>query len=718
MKKTIIVLLLAIMHLSISAQQLSLYDITSGKYGQRGVASVTSSPDGEFYYQANRERTQIIKYDYKTGQAVATIFDVNTARESTLKSFNGFIVSPDEKRILIYTDREQIYRRSFKATHYNYDIRRNYLSKLTTNSEKQSVPKFSRDGRMLAYVADNNIWLVKFDFETESQVTKDGVFGKIINGATDWVYEEEFTTTHIMDFSADNSLLAFVKFDESEVQEYSMQLWGNKLYPDYYNFKYPKAGMKNSAVSCNVFDIDAKTIRKINLPEQIEYIPRIEFFPEGDNLAIMTLNRDQNHFEMYSANGRSLVARSILQEKNDRYIDSELLNEIYFFGNQFIYPSEQDGYTHLYLYDSNGVKQKQLTTGKYDVTALLAVDPAKKVCFYQAAGASPLQREIYKVDMIKGVTTKLSDKEGTNRATFSNNGKYYINTFSNTTTPNYITLHDANGKQLRVLEDNKDLAGRVGTIANMPTKEFITVKSADGQDLNAYLLKPHNFSSSQKYPLVFVQYSGPNSQQVLDRFEMDWTHYLVSTGYIVACVDGRGTGARGQDFRKCTYMNLGIYESDDQIASAQQLGKLPFIDENKMGIWGWSFGGYNVLMSMSRGNGIFKAGVAVAPVTTWEYYDTVYTERFMRTPQQNEAGYKNGSAITLANDLQGNLLVIHGSADDNVHIQNTMEYTTALIKAGKQFDLFVFPDKDHSIVGAANRTFLYNKAIKHYNQNM
>lgn len=718
MKKTIIVLLLAIIHLSISAQQLSLYDITSGKYGQRGVASVTSSPDGEFYYQANRERTQIIKYDYKTGQAVATVFDVNTARESTLKSFDGFIVSPDEKRILIYTDREQIYRRSFKATHYNYDIRRNYLSKLTTNSEKQSVPKFSRDGRMLAYVADNNIWLVKFDFETESQVTKDGVFGKIINGATDWVYEEEFTTTHIMDFSADNSLLAFVKFDESEVQEYSMQLWGNKLYPDYYNFKYPKAGMKNSVVSCNVFDIDAKTIRKINLPEQIEYIPRIEFFPEGDNLAIMTLNRDQNHFEMYSANGRSLVARSILQEKNDRYVDSELLNEIYFFGNQFIYPSEQDGYTHLYLYDSNGVKQKQLTTGKYDVTALLAVDPIKKVCFYQAAGISPLQREIYKVDMVKGVTTKLSDKEGTNRATFSNNGKYYINTFSNTTTPNYITLHDANGKQLRVLEDNKDLASRVGTIANMPTKEFITVKSADGQDLNGYLLKPHDFSSSKKYPLVFVQYSGPNSQQVLDRFEMDWIHYLVSTGYIVACVDGRGTGARGQDFKKCTYMNLGIYESDDQIAAAQQLGKLPFIDENKMGIWGWSFGGYNVLMSMSRGNGIFKAGVAVAPVTTWEYYDTVYTERFMRTPQQNEAGYKNGSAITLANDLQGNLLVIHGSADDNVHIQNTMEYTTALIKAGKQFDLFVFPDKDHSIVGAANRTYLYNKAIKHYNQNM
>ncbi len=718
MKKVFSLLLfIAVCALS-SAQQFSLYDITSEKFAPKGVPSLVSSPDGEFYYQANEQHTKIVKYAYKTGEVVATIFDVTTARESTITSFDGFLLSPDEKRILIYTDSEPIYRRSFKAVLYNYDIRRNMLSKLTNNSAKQSEPKFSRDGRMLAYVADNNIWLVKFDFDTESQITKDGELNRIINGATDWVYEEEFTVTSLIDFSADNSLMAFVKFDESQVKEYSMQIFDRQLYPDYYKFKYPKAGLKNSFVRCMVFDIDAKTTREIPLPNHVEYIPKIEFFAQGDNLAVMTLNREQNHFELYSANGRSLVARSILQEKNERYVDSELLKQTIFFNDQFVYPSEENGYVHLYLYDVNGVKQRQLTTGQFDVTALLAVDPVKKMCYYQAAVKSPLQREIYKVDMVKGTVTQLSAKGGTNRATFGANGKYHINNYSNTTTPDYITLNDENGKVLRVLESNDELLRKLQSEHSLPKKDYMTVKAADGTPLNAYMLKPANFSSAKKYPLVMVQYSGPDSQQVLDRFNFDWTYYLVSQGYVVACVDGRGTGARGEDFRKCTYMNLGIYESDDQIAAAKAFASLSFIDEDKIGIWGWSYGGYNVLMSMSRGNGVFKSGVAIAPVTDWKFYDTVYTERFMRTPQQNDMGYENASAIKLANKLQGNLLIIHGSADDNVHFQNTMEYTNALINAGKQFDMFVMPDRDHSMTGALNRTYLYNKVINYFNRNM
>ncbi|MBK5721306.1 DPP IV N-terminal domain-containing protein [Dysgonomonas sp. Marseille-P4677] len=717
MKHIFGLLLAALLSITANAQRLDLRDINSGKYYARGVQPVTSSADGESYFQSDKENKMIIKYSYKTGLPTDTIFNVKKARECTFDSFQGFIISPDEKRLLVYNDSESIYRHSFKANYYYYDVRRKLVRKLTENKEKQSIPTFSKDGRMLAYVVNNNIWLSKFDYDTESQVTKDGELGKIINGGTDWVYEEEFGTTKLMDFSADGRLLAFVRFDESNVPQYSMQMYENKLYPTLFSFKYPKAGETNSVVTCNVFDIDSKTIRKMNIPQGMEYIPRIEFLPTGDELAVMTLNRDQNKFDLYYANARSSVCRSVIHEENNRYIDSELFDNIHFFGNQFIYMSEKSGYTHIYLYDNTGVMQKQLTNGNYDVTKLLAVDPVSKIVFYEAAEDSPLQRAIYKVDIVKGLKTKLSVKQGTNNATFSENGKYFINSYSNSTTPRITTVHDATGKELRVLEDNASLRNTL-TSLSLAKKEFITVKSADGRDLNAYIMKPADFNASRKYPLVMIQYSGPNSQQVLDSYGMDWTDYLATQGFIVACVDGRGTGARGEEFRKCTYMNLGIYESDDQIAAAKHFATLPYIDGSKIAIWGWSYGGYNVLMSMSRGNGIFKAGVAIAPVTDWRFYDSVYTERFMRTPQQNDSGYKAGSPVNFANKLEGNLLLIHGSADDNVHFQNTMDYAAALVKANKQFDMFVFTDKDHSIRGAANRTYLYEKVIKFLKTNM
>lgn len=713
MKKIISLFIATLCLTNIASQKLELKDITSGKYSQRGVNPVTSSVDGESYFQADSKNTMIIRYSYKTGLPTDTVFDVKKARECTFDSFQGFIMSPDEKRLLVFNDYESIYRHSFKANYYYYDIRRNLVRKLTENTSKQSIPTFSHDGRMLAYVSDNNIWLAKFDYDTESQVTKDGSYGKIINGATDWVYEEEFGVTCLIDFSADNRLLAFVRFDETDVPQFSFQTYENNLYPQLFSFKYPKAGEVNSKVSCNVFDIDAKTIRKMNIPEtNVEYIPRIEFLPSGDELAVMTLNREQNSFSMYYANARSAVARQVLHEENERYIDSELLNTIKFFGNQFTYVSEKSGYSHIYLYENTGVLQKQLTTGEYDVTDLLEIDPLGKAVYYESAEEGPLFRSVYKVDIVKGTKVRLSTKKGTNSATFIKNGKYFINRFSNTTTPSQITMCDATGRELRVLEANTSLKSTLANI-QIPTKEFITVKAADGlTELNGYIMKPVGFNPSQKYPLVMIQYSGPNSQQVQDRFGIDWTDYLTTQGFVVACVDGRGTGARGQEFRKCTYMNLGIKESDDQIAAAHYFATLPYVDKDKLAIWGWSYGGYNVLMSMSRGNGIFKAGVAIAPVTDWKFYDTVYAERFMRTPQQNMDGYNAGSPIQLANKLEGNLLLIHGMADDNVHFQNTVDYTAALIKANKQFDLFMFPDKNHSIVGASNRTYLYNKVIE------
>lgn len=709
MKKSCLLIIVLFFCVLAFPQAISLKDITDGKYNPKNVRPVISSADGEHYFQSDPQNTKIIKYSYKTGEAVQTIFDIQTARDITISSFQGFLISPDENRLLVYTNSEPIYRHSFKADYYYYDIRRNLIRKLTENKSKQMSPVFSKDGRMLAYVLDNNIWLSKFDYDTESQITKDGEPGKIINGSTDWVYEEEFRVTTLLDFSPDNNLLAFVRFDETNVPEFSFQTFEQKLYPGYRSFKYPKAGEINSKVSCNVFDIESKTIRTINFPggTDIEYIPQIKFTPTSQ-LAIFTLNRNQNDFNLLFADPRSTISKSILREQNEKYINPDFFNSVNFIGDQFTYLSEKDGYSHIYLYSMTGVLQKQLTTGNYDVTEIVACDGISKAVYYQSAEESPLQRSIYKVDINKGTKTKLSQKNGYNSASFSSNGKYFINQWSDNNTPTLITVNDASGKQLRIIEDNKDLASRIN---GSPKKEFIQVKGADGSDLNAWIMKPNGFSANKQYPLLMIQYSGPDSQQVLDKFKVDWVHYLTNQGFIVACVDGRGTGARGQEFRKSTYMNLGIIESDDQIAAARYFGTLPYIDAQNISIWGWSYGGYNVLMSMSRSNGVFKSGVAIAPVTDWRFYNSVYTERFMRTPQQNVRGYDKGSPIRLANDLNGRLLLIHGSADDNVHYQNTMEYASALIKADKQFDMFVFPDLNHSILGASNRNFLYTKVI-------
>ena len=719
MKKLTLLFLLSACSILLTAQNFTLKDIVEGKFSPNGIKSMVSSADGLHYYQMNPENTAVIKYSYATGKPVDTLFDTKTARECSFDTFQGFLVSSDENRVVVYRDREQIYRHSFRATYYYHDVRRNMVRKLTENTSKQMIPTFSPDGKMLAYVCDNNIWLAKFDFDTESQITKDGEFNAIINGATDWVYEEEFGITSLMEFSPDNRLLAFVRTDESEVSEFMFQVFEKQLYPNFYAYKYPKAGEKNATVDCRIFDIEAKTTRTMNVPLDGDgYIPRIQFTHDATQLAVMTLNRDQNRFDMYFANPRTTVAKLILREENKYYINSEFLKTIHFLPNRFTYISEKDGYSHIYIYGISGTLQKQLTSGNYDVTDLLAIDEQTGTVFYEVADESPLRRNIYKKQIDKGIVVKLSSKPGSNDASFSEGGKFFVNRWSDINTPTVISLCDASGKELRLLEDNQKTQNVV-TEARLPKREFITLPAADGiTQLNGWILKPANFSASKKYPVVMIQYSGPDSQQVLDRFGIDWYYALLNEGFVVACIDGRGTGARGEEFRKQTYMNLGIKESDDQIAAARYLSSLPYIDKNNIGIWGWSYGGYNVLMSMSRGNGIFNTGVAIAAVSDFRFYDTIYTERFMRTPQQNESGYANASAIQLASNLQGNLLLVHGTADDNVHFQNAMEYTRALIAADKQFDMFVFPDKDHSIWGGNARLYLYKKVIDYYKKNL
>lgn len=697
------------------AQDYTLQDIVGGKFSERGVAAFTSSHDGTHYYKADGERKAVVKYAYATGEAVDTLFDTRTARNCTFDTFQGFLVSPDENRVLVYREREQIYRHSFRADYYYHDVRRNMVRRLSDQPAKQMVPVFSPDSRMVAYVVENNIFLTKFDFDTESQVTVDGALNSVINGATDWVYEEEFAVTRLMEFSPDSKLLAFVRTDESAVKEFSFQTYNGELYPGFLRFKYPKPGEANATVECRVFDIAARTTRTMELPSDADgYIPRITFTPNAEQLAVMTLNRNQNRFDMYFVNPRSTVARLILREESDSYVDSEWLGSIHFIGDKFTWVSERDGYSHIYLYGLTGTLQKQLTRGSYDVTELLAVDEASQTVYYQAADESPLRRNIYRLNINKGEPQKLSPKTGFNTASFSKNGRYFVLRHSDANSPTVITLHDGAGKQLRILEENGALRSTLASV-NIPQREFITLPAADGTtQLNGWILKPADFNPAKQYPLVMVQYSGPNSQEVQDKFNVSWYHALLGEGILVAAVDGRGTAARGEAFRKASYLKLGILESDDQVAAARYLGNLSYVDGSRIGIWGWSYGGYNVLMSMSRGNGAFKAGVAIAPVTDWRYYDTVYSERFMRTPGQNYDGYEQGSALALAPQLEGKLLLVHGTADDNVHLQHSVEYSRALIRANKHFDMFYFPDYNHSIVGGNAREYLYEKVIRFF----
>lgn len=698
---------------------MELKDITGGKFRQvTSVGEMRSLPDGEYYTAMNNERSMIIKYSYRSGNAVDTLFNVNTARECTFDKFDGYEISSTGHHIMVWCETEPIYRRSFKSVVYDYDVRRNYVKPISESKSKLMIPAYSPDGRMCAFVRDNNIWIRKFDFDTEVQVTKDGELNKILNGITDWVYEEEFAVTNLMAWSPDSEYLAFVRSDESDVKEYSMQMYGEGTYPSYYNFKYPKAGEKNSTVTLHSYCVQTRDTKHLDVPlDEDGYIPRITFTKNSDQLAVMTLNRQQNLFNMYYVNPKSGVSRLILREENKCYVDSEWLKSIQFLNNGFLYVSEQDGYSHIYMYSPTGVMQRQVTKGNWDVTQLLGIDEATKTVYYESAEESPMQCAVYKIDA-KGVKTKLSTEKGTNNAQFSANFAYYVNRYSNANTPMKITVNETKTKKvLRTLQDNAVLNERLAKY-NFAKKEFFTVNTASGVELNAWMVKPLNFDENKRYPVLMFQYSGPNSQQVLDSYSFDWERYLSTKDILVVCVDGRGTGARGEAFRKCTYMNMGDLESKDQVEAAHALAELPYVDGDRMAIWGWSFGGYNTLMALTVGKGTFKVGIAVAPPTDWRYYDTVYTERFMRTPQENQRGYDLTSPLKRVKELQGKLLLIHGTADDNVHFKQTMDYAEALVQANKQFDMHVYRDRNHSIYGGNTRFHLYTKMSNYLFDNL
>lgn len=733
MKRFFTLLLLAIFVTGIQAQQkVTLRDIAQGTYRAQGISGLKPMLDGEHYTQISSDHKRIVKYSFKTGEEVGTLFDVTTARDCDLKSFDDYILSPDEKLILIQTETKPIYRHSFTAVYYIYNVKNNKMEPLSNNGPQQ-VPLFSPDGNQIAFVRNNNIYLVKLLFgNSESQVTKDGEYNHVLNGIPDWVYEEEFSFNRAFDFSADSKMIAYVRFDESAVPMFSFP-WYKGLapektsyatYPGAYEYKYPKAGEVNSKVSVHTYDIKSHVTRKMDLQIDSDgYIPRIKFTSDPEKLAIMTLNRHQNRLDLYMANPRSGLCKVAIRDEAEQYIKESAYSNIKFYPEHIVMMSEKDGYNHLYLYTIAGNLVKQITKGQFEVTSFLGWDQKANVFYYASNEGSPLRTAIYKIDG-KGKKTKLSTRTGSNSAIFSTNQKYYINTFSNISTPTLITLNDNRGKELTTLLDNSKLKAQTAQL-NMPQKEFFTFRTSSGVELNGWMMKPANFNANKKYPVILHQYSGPDSQQVIDRWGIGsfgdgglFEAYMCDKGYIMVCVDGRGTGGRGAAFEKCTYLQLGVKEAEDQVETARYLGTLPYIDGKRIGIWGWSFGGYNTLMSMSDGSGAFKAGVAIAAPSDWRFYDTVYTERFMRTPKENAEGYDAGSAIKRAPQLKGSLLLIHGTADDNVHYQNCAEYSEALVQAGIQFDMQVYTNRNHGIFGGKTREHLMNRVANFFIQNL
>lgn len=733
MKKLFVLCFLLAFISGIRAQQkVSLEDVAKGTYRAENIYGIKPMLDGNYYTQISADKKRIVKYSFKTGKEVATVFDVNTARECNFKEFDDYIMSPDEKLILIQTETKPIYRRSFTAVYYIYNVQNNKLEPLSNNGPQQA-PLFSPDGFQIAFVRNNNIYLVKLLFgNSESQVTKDGEFNKVLNGIPDWVYEEEFGFNRAFEFSADSKMIAYIRFDESKVPMYSFP-WYKGLapekkeyatYPGEYRYKYPKAGEVNSTVTVHTYDIKSHVTRQMDLPLDADgYIPRIKFTSNPEKLAIMTLNRHQDRFDLYMANPRSGLCKLTIRENAPQYIKEQAYSNIAFYPENIVLMSERDGYNHLYLYTIGGNLVKQITKGKFEVKDFLGWDRNRNIFYYSSNEESPLRSAVYKIDA-KGKKTKLSVRTGTNTAIFNSTLTYYINKFSNLSTPTLITVNDNKGKELATLMDNAKLKKQIAGL-NMPTKEFFKFKTTEGVELNGWMMKPANFDPNKKYPVIMHQYSGPGSQEVLDNWGVGsfrdggmFEAYMCDKGYIMVCVDGRGTGGRGAEFEKCTYMFLGVKESHDQVEAARYLSGLPYIDGSRIGIWGWSFGGYNTLMSMSEGTPIFKAGVAIAPPTDWRFYDSVYTERFMRTPKENGDGYQAGSAILRAPKLHGKLLLIHGSADDNVHFQNSAEYSEALVQAGIQFDMQVYTNRNHSITGGNTRIHLMNRVAGFFIQNL
>jgi len=671
----------------------------------KSVGGFNSMNDGEHYVtmEKTEKGQEIIKYKFKSGKKVRALFK---SADFEIPKVGRYTFSEDEKQLLLATETEKIYRHSSKSVFYIYNVFTDKLKKLS--DDKVMYATFSPQGDKVAYVMDNNLFIQNIRNGIITQVTNDGKSNYIINGASDWVYEEEFALVRAFEWSPDGEHIAYYKFDESAVKEFSMDLFKGGLYPTQEVFKYPKAGEDNSVVKVYFYNLTANKSTFIYTEKDYEYIPRIKWTNNPKVLALYGMNRHQNKLDFVLANAEDGTNRVLFTEKDKYFIDIHD-NLTFLPEDNFIWTSEKDGFNHIYIKGLDGSEQ-QITKGEWEVTAFDGVDSDKMEIYYRSTEEGSINRTLYVQNIDTKEKRKLSTQIGSNSTKFSKNLKYYMNSYSNANTAPYYTLHNSSGKELKVLEDNTKFNTKMEEY-NLSEKEFFTIKTED-TELNAWIIKPPNFDNNKVYPLYMFLYGGPGSQQVTNSF--GWTNYywyqmLAQKGYIVACVDNRGTGGKGAEFKKMTYKELGKYETVDQINAAKYFGSLDYIDAKRIGIQGWSYGGYMSSLAITKGADIFSLAIAVAPVTNWRYYDNIYTERFMQTPQENASGYDENSPINHVEKLKGHYLLIHGGADDNVHVQNTMEMISALVKANKQFDLFIYPDKNHGIYGGNTRYHLYKK---------
>ena len=691
---------------------LTVKDITDGKYNPQQLYGVRPMSSGDCY-TVLENNSRIVKYSFKTGEVVETLFDVATAKGKSLKTIDDYILSPDGRRILVKTETEKVYRRTSKANWLIFNISNNSLEALSDNG-KQMSPHFSPDGNVVGFVRDNNLFIVKLLYgNAEIQVTKDGEKGKIINGLPDWVYEEEFYVNRSFDFSADSQMLAWVRYDESEVPEYDMAMYSDEGHPSNFSYKYPVAGDPNSKVKVMTYDIKNRVTRTLKVPEN-EYIPRIQFTSDASKLCVLSLNRHQNRMDVYMANPRSTEVQLVLREENARYLRTETYTDMMFYDGHFSLLSERSGYQHLYWYNLNGQLEQTVTSGNFEVTKFYGYDAETGKFYYQSCQESPLRRAIYVTDK-KGNTKKLSQNVGFNTAIFAGNFKAYINTFSSLNQPPVTTLCNNSGKVQKTLIDNAKLKATGEQLFGQ--RELLEIPTADGVKLNAFMLKPRDFDPSKKYPVVMYQYSGPGSQEVKDSWYngfyagASFESLLANEGFITVVADGRGTGFRGAEFEKCVYQRLGQLEAFDQAEVGRWLAKQPYVDASRIAIWGWSYGGFNTLMAMSENNSPFCKGIAIAAPTSWRFYDSVYTERYMRTPNENALGYDT-CPLSRARKIQGDLLLIHGTADDNVHYRNCTQMSEALMQADKDFDTQIYTNRNHSIYGGNARQHLFQRIVR------
>ena len=702
-------------------KQFTLEEIWSGAFRTEGMQALHSMKNGKQYSVLNfdrQNRTSTIDiYDYKTLEKVKTL--VSSADIAEIRGFFDYTFSQDESKVILTTNEVPVYRRSRLGEYYVYDIETKELTKVSDDMVQE--PTLSPDGNKIAYGYQNNLYVKDLKSGVVKQITYDGEKNKIINGITDWVYEEEFSFVRAFDWNADSNLIAFIRFDETEVPEFSMDVFGSELYQTQQVFKYPKAGEKNAIVSLHLYDLDSEKLQEIKVDKAYKdfYIPRLQWTKDANILSVQFMNRHQNELDLWMINSNSMTSDLVLAEKDKAYIDVTF-DLTFLKDNSFIWTSEKDGFNHIYHYSNSGELINQVTKGDWEVTDYYGFSEKENTIYYQSVENGSINRDVYSIKVNGKNKKRLTKSEGTNNASFSADFTYFINTHSSATTPPEYTLNSSkSGDLVKGIKDNDKLSQKVGEYMTS-AKEFSTI-NINGNDLNMWMIKPANFDESKQYPLFMYQYSGPGSQSVANRWNGAndyWYQMLAQQGYVVVCIDGSGTGYKGAAFKKVTQNELGKYEVEDQIAAAKQLGELPFIDASRIGIWGWSYGGFMSSNALFKGNDVFKMAIAVAPVTSWRFYDTIYTERYMTTPDENPSGYDNNSPINHVDKLKGDFLLIHGSGDDNVHLQNTMRMVEALVQADKQFEWMIYPDKNHGIYGGNTRLHLYKKMTNFINRTL